>query len=215
MKNFFKIMGIEMDNNNPESGEGFYCSDCGKDVNPEDKICPYCGAAFDNQQRQLSDNDLDQVNQFSKDFYFETTRRHPEWDKYSKVESFGMGPFVTIEIPSPVPGVFPIEITSQEDVPEEITIRFGPADRHMRWRTPPERQTLDGQIEGFEEIIQGIFNEDLIAIQKKPGIFFVTEGLVPLEEYKKMLDKGTLRRAVSWKGTYNYPTDGTHSNWNP
>ena len=111
--------------------------------------------------------------------------------------------------------MFPIEITAEDDEPEEITIHFGPADRHMRWRMPPERQTLVGQIESVEEIIRGIFNEELIAIQKKPGLFFVTEGIVSKQEYKKMYDKGKLRRAVSWKGTYNYPTDGTQCKWHP
>lgn len=204
-----------MDKNNPDSGERFYCSDCGKEVKPDVEICPNCRARFDNQQRKLSDNELEQVNQFSKDFYFEITRRHPEWDRFAKIESFSVEPYVNIEIPSTVQGVFPVEITSQEDVPEEITIRFGPADRHLCWRTTAERKTFTGQMDTVDEITLQIFNEELIAIQKKPGIFFVTEGIVPLKEYKKMLDKGKLRRAVSWKGTYNYPTDGTHGNWYP
>lgn len=204
-----------MDKNNIGDGEEFCCSDCGKEIKPEDEICPHCGATFDDTSRKLSVDDLRLVNQFSRDFYFEITRRHPEWDNYAKIESWGVEPFVTIEIPSPVPGVFPVEISAQEDVPEEITIRFGPADCHLCWRTTPERKTFNGQINTAEEITLKIFNEELIAIQKKPGLFFVTEGIVSQDDYKKMLDKGKLRRAVSWKGTYNFPKDGTHLEWNP
>jgi hypothetical protein len=126
-----------------------------------------------------------------------------------------MGNLLMFEIPSPVPEIFPIEIVSEDDQPEEITIYFGHAHRHLCWRTPSSRHSLDGQILTLEEIVQKIFNEDLIAIQKMPGIFFITEGLATQNEYKKLLDKGKLRRAVSWEGTYNYPKDGTHLQWNP
>jgi hypothetical protein len=112
--------------------------------------------------------------------------------------------------------MFPIEITTIEDVDEEITIYFGPAHFHMCMYTPRGKYSVTDQLNGVEEITQKIFNEELISVQRKPGFFgWVSEGMVTPEEYQKLFDKGKLRRAVSWKGTFNYPYDGTHADWNP
>ena len=164
--------------------------------------------------------DLSKLNSFSKDVYNKMIARHPEWEKYAKVQTYETGSHqevcLSVEIPSPVPGMFPIEITTIEDVDEEITIYFGPAHFHMCMYTPRGKYSVTDQLNGVEEITQKIFNEELISVQSKPGFFgWVSEGMVTPEEYQKRLDKGKLRRAVSWKGTYNYPDDGTHNDWNP
>lgn len=204
-----------MDKNNIGDGEEFCCSDCGKEIKPEDEICPHCGAKFDNKSRKLSDDNLKRFDQFSREFYFEIINRHPEWDKYAFVD-FQMGePLITIEIPAPIPGVPPIEIISESDDYEEITIYFGIAHYHMGIYLRNRKRTLMNQLDGIDEITEMIFNEELIAVQQNPGLFFVTEGMVTLDQYKKLLDEGMLRRAVSWKGTYNFPKDGTHIEWNP
>jgi len=171
---------------------------------------------MDNISSKLSDNDLSKVNEFSKRFYKNIVNRHPEWDKYARIDTFGDQSFVVIQIPPTVPGLFPIEITSCEDVPEELTLYFGPAHFHMRMYLGSGEKTLTDQLNGIEKITDQIFNEKLVAVQKKPGFFgFVAEGLLPPEDYNELLGKGKLRRAISWKGTYNYPKDGTHTNWGP
>lgn len=164
--------------------------------------------------------DLSKLNSFSKEVYSSIISRHPEWEKYAKVESYQIKSFepvyLSVEIPSPVPGMFPIQITTIEDVDEEITIYFGPAHFHMCMYTPHGKNSVFDQLNGVEKITQKIFNEELISIQKKPGFFgFVSEGMVSPDHYKELMDKGKLRRAVSWKGTFNYPDDGSHANWNP
>jgi len=158
--------------------------------------------------------DLSKLSSFSREAYHKIIAKHPEWEKYARIDA-QWGNLLLFEIPSPVPKIFPVEIVAEDDQPEEITIYFGPAHRHLCWRVPDSRHSLGGQILTLEEIVQQIFNEELIALQKKPGIFFVSEGLATHDGYKKMLDKGKLRRAVSWKGTFNYPDDGTHLEWNP
>ena len=163
---------------------------------------------------------LSKLNSFSKDVYFKIIERHPEWEKYAKIKSYQgkyyQKIYLSVEIPSPVPGIFPIAITTLEDEEGEITLYFGLAHFHMYMYTPHKKNTVIDQLNGVDEIIQKIFNEELIAIQKKPGFFgWVAEGMVSPEEYQKLLDKGKLRRAVSWKGTFNYPDDGTHADWNP
>ena len=158
--------------------------------------------------------DISKLSSFSQEAYHKLILLHPEWEKYAKIETTWADQ-LWIEIPSPVPEIFPLEIASEDDLLEEITIWFGPAHRHLCWRTPKSRHSLDGQLLTLEEIVQQIFNEELIAIQKKPRFSWVAEGLVEHDEYKKLLDKGKLRRAVSWKGTFNYPYDGTHLEWNP
>jgi len=164
--------------------------------------------------------DLSKLNSFSKDVYNKIIARHPEWEKYAKVQTWQAGSnqvvFLSVEIPSPVPGIFPVEITTIEDVDEEITVYFGPADIHMHMYLPHKKHSVTDQLDGVDEITQKIFNEELISVQSKPGFFgWVAEGMVTPEEYQKRLDKGKLRRAVSWKGTFNYPYDGTHADWNP
>lgn len=163
--------------------------------------------------------DLSKLNSFAKDVYIKITARHPEWEKYAKVKSWQTESYkkvyLSIEIPSPVPGIFPIEITTIEEEEGEITLYFGPAHFHMYMYTRG-KYTLTDQLNGVEEITQKIFNEELISVQSKPGFFgWVSEGMATPERYQKMLDKGKLRRAVSWKETFNYPHDGTHADWNP
>ncbi len=159
--------------------------------------------------------DLSKLNSFSKEVYNKIIARHPEWEKYARVQSY-QEVYLSIEIPSPVPGIFPIEITTLEDVGDEITLCFGPAHFHMCMYLPHGKYSVFDQLNGVEKITQKIFNEELIGVQNKPGFFgWVSEGMVTPEEYQKLLDKGKLRRAVSWKGTFNYPDDGTHANWNP
>jgi len=165
-------------------------------------------------------SDLSKLNSFSKEVYNKIIARHPEWEKYAKVQSYQVRShqevYLSVEIPSPVPGMFPIEITTIEDEENEITICFGPAHFHMCMYTPIGKNSVFDQLNGVEEITQKIFNEELISIQTKPGFFgWVSEGMVTPEQYQKLLDKRKLRRAVSWKGTFNYPDDGTHANWNP
>jgi len=164
--------------------------------------------------------DLSKLNSFSREVYNKLISRHPEWEKYAKVESYKVRShqevYLSVEIPSPVPGMFPIEITTIEDVDGEITIYFGPAHFHMCMYTPRGKNSVFDQLNGVEEITQKIFNEEFISIQSKPGFFgWVSEGMVTQKQYQKLLDKGKLRRAVSWKGTFNYPADGTHADWNP
>ena len=158
--------------------------------------------------------DLNKLSSFSREAYHKIITKHPEWEKYASIDE-SWGNLLLFKIPSPVPGIFPIEIVAEDDQPEEITIYFGIAHRHLCWRSPKSRHSLDGQLLTLEEIFQEILNERLIAIQQKPGIFFVSEGLDTHDRYKELLDKGKLRRAVSWEGTYNYPKDGTHLHWNP
>jgi len=159
--------------------------------------------------------DLSKLNSFSKEVYNKIIARHPEWEKYARVQLYPEV-YLSVEIPSPVPGIFPIEITTLEDEEGEITIYFGPAHFHMCMYMPYGKDSLFDQLNGVEEITQKIFNEELIAVQNKPGFFgWISEGMVTPVEYQKLLDKGKLRRAVSWKGTFNYPDDGTHANWNP
>ncbi|MBT8387699.1 MAG: hypothetical protein KJO12_09835, partial [Ignavibacteria bacterium] len=79
--------------------------------------------------------DISSLNSFSKEVYSKIIPRHPGWEKYAKLETFpefakpdsNTEVYLLIEIPSPVTGIFPIEITTIEDVEEEITIYFGPA----------------------------------------------------------------------------------------
>ena len=86
----------------------------------------------------------------------------------------------------------------------------------MRMYLPRGKHSVTNQLNGVEEITQQIFNEELIAVQKKPGFFgWVSEGMVTPGENQKLLDKGKLRRAFSWKGTFNYPDERTHADWNP
>jgi len=171
---------------------------------------------MDNISPKLSDDDLNKVNEFSRQFYEKIINRHPEWDKYAMVESCQGKSVVTIKIPPPIEGVFSIEIIPDVDDDEELTIYFGPAHFHMGIYLSREKKTLFDQLNGIEKIAYKIFNEELVAVQKKPGHFgFVAEGLLSPEDYNELLEKGELRRAVSWKGTYNYPKDGTHANWGP
>lgn len=135
--------------------------------------------------------DLERLNDFSKEVYYKIIKRHPEWEQYATVEKYPWDHpkgYLCIKIPSPVPDIFPIEIAAIEDVAEEITIYFGPAHRHLCFRTPKSRHSLDGQLLTVEDIVQQIFNEELIAIQKKPRLFWVEEGLVEHDKYKKLLD---------------------------
>lgn len=163
--------------------------------------------------------DISKLDSFAKEVYSKIIARHPEWDKYAKVDPYkypgGECFYLSIEIPPPIPGVFPIDITDGDDEPDELTIYFGPAHFHMRIYLRRGKKTIFDQLNGIEKITRQIFDEELIAVQGWPGFFFIGEGMVTQDQYKKMLDKGKLRRAVSWKGTYNYPKDGTHLEWNP
>jgi hypothetical protein len=38
--------------------------------------------------------------------------------------------------------------------------------------------------------------------------------MVSKEDYEDLLNKGKLRKAVSWKGTFTYPHNGAHLEWN-
>jgi hypothetical protein len=171
---------------------------------------------MDNISPKLSDDDLNKVNEFSRQFYEKIINRHPEWDKYAMVESYGGESFVTIKIPPPIEGVFSVEIMPVADYDDELTIYFGPAHFHMGIYLRRGQKTLFDQLNGIEKIAYQIFNEKLVAVKEKPGhLGFVAEGLLPPEDYNELLEKGKLRRAISWKGTYNYPKDGTHANWGP
>lgn len=140
--------------------------------------------------------DISKLDSFAEEVYSEIIVRHPEWDKYAKVDSYkypgGECFYLSIEIPPPIPGVFPIDITSGDDEPDEITIYFGPAHFHMGIYLRNRRRTLIDQLDAIDEITKLIFNEELIAVQRNPGFFSVGEGMVSPDEYKKMLDKGKL-----------------------
>jgi hypothetical protein len=114
--------------------------------------------------------DISKLSSFSREAYHKIILLHPEWEKYAKIETRWKN-LLSIEISSPVPEIFPIKIVSEDDEPEEITIWFGPAHRHLCWHTPRSRHSLDGQLLTLEEIVQKIFTEELIGIQKKPGFF--------------------------------------------
>ena len=165
--------------------------------------------------QKLSNDELSKVNEFSRRFYNNIIGRHPEWEKYAKITSFRKESFMTIEIPAPIPNIPPIEIIAESDDAEEITIYFGLAHYHMGIYLRKRKRTLINQLDGIDEITEMIFKEELIAVQQNPGFFSVAEGMVTLDEYQKLLEKGKLRKAISWKGTYNYPKDGTHLEWNP
>ena len=119
-----------------------------------------------------------------------------------------------IEIPPSVQEVFPILIAASEEVDEEITIYFGPTDRHMNYESPRGRKPLTAQLDIIENLIEEIMNEEFRAVQFRRLLFFVFDGIISQKKYKKLLKKGRVRRAVSWKGTFNYPKDGTHLDWN-
>lgn len=192
----------------------YYCSDCGKAVELIDEFCPHCGAKFEVPPKKFSFEDLKRVSDFARHFYTEIIYRYPEWDKYAEIDSFENQTFITIKIPSPVEDVFPVEITSYEEVPQEVTINFGPAHIHMHMYKPTERKFLVDQLDNVETIVQEIFDEELISIRTKKGFLgFFSIAFVTLEKYKQLLDSGKLYKAVSWKGTYNYPKDGTHLDW--
>ena len=159
--------------------------------------------------------DISKLNSFSKEVYDKIIGKHPDWKKYAKYDE-EVEEFLVISIPAPFPDSFDIDIVTLDGEEEEITIYYGPPHFHLFMYKPFRIKTLDDQIEAVEEIIQKIFNEELISIQKTAGIFgFVSFGMVTPEKYTKLLEKGKLCRAVSWKGTYNYPKDGTHLEWNP
>ena len=159
--------------------------------------------------------DLSKLSSFSQEAYRKIIARHPEWEKYVKIIPYREESLLTFEIPAPIPGIPPIEIIAESDDLNEITIYFGMAHYHMGIYLRNRKRTLSNQIDGIDEITGMIFNEELIAVQHKPGFFSVAEGLATLDQYKKLLDKGKLRKAFSWNGTYNLPKDGTHLEWNP
>lgn len=165
--------------------------------------------------------DISKLNSFSQETYHKIIAKHPEWEKFASIYE-GWKELLMFKIPPPVPDIPPIKIIAESDDLEEITIYFGIAHYHMGiylsskesfWRH--RKKTLDDQLNAIYEITEMIFNEELIAVQHNPGFFSVAEGIITLDEYKKLLEKGRLRKAVSWKGTYNFPKDGTHLEWNP
>lgn len=79
---------------------------------------------MDNIYKKLSKDELRKVNEFSKRFYNSIIGKHPEWDKYAKVENWGWLSFVMIEIPPPLQDVFPILIAASEEDDEEISVYF-------------------------------------------------------------------------------------------
>ena len=157
--------------------------------------------------------DISKLNSFSQEVYYRIIQRHPEWDKYAKHDE-ELNEFIVISIPALTSDSFDIDIVTLDGEEDEITIYYGPPHFHLFMYRPFRIKTLDDQIEAVEEIIQKIFSEELISFQKKSGLFgFVTSGIATPEKYNKLLETGKLDMAVSWKGTYNYPRDGTHINW--
>ena len=207
-------MGVETENRGLENTDEYYCSDCGKVIELIEESCPHCGAKFELPTKKFTYEELKEVRPFAKHFYFEIISRYPEWDKYAQIDSFEGQKFITIKIPSPLEDVFPIEITSYEEVPQEVTVHFGPSHIHMHMYKPFEQKFLVDQLDNVETIVQDIFDEELISIRTRKGFLgFFSSGMATVEKYKQLLDSGKLYRAVSWKGTYNYPKDGTHLDW--
>jgi hypothetical protein len=206
------------------SGEGgeSLCSCCGKTLKTNERTCPGCRSILEAPIEFKTGSKFKGINNFSKRVFLKLTGIHPEWENYIKVENYPkrykpyelIDAYISFEIPSPVEGIFPIEITTIEDVEGEITVYFGPAHFHLFMYKPFTVRNLDDQIRAAEEIVNKIIHEELIAVQKKPGFFgFVAEGMISPDRYKKLLYKGKIRKAVSWKGTFNYPDDGTHTEW--
>ena len=207
-------MNVKSENEKGNYSDEYYCSDCGKEVELIEKSCPHCGAKFELLTKKFSYDDLKEVSPFARHFYSEIISRYPEWDKYAEIVSLDGQTFITVKIPPAVEGVFPIEITSYEELPREIMVYFGPAHIHMHEYKPLERKFLVNQLDNVETIVQDIFDEELISIRTKKGFLgFYSIALVPVEKYKRLRDSGKLYKAVSWNGTYNYPKDGTHLDW--
>jgi len=207
-------MNDKSENEEWSYSDEYCCSDCGKEVELIEKSCPHCGAKFELPTKKFSYEELKEVSPFARHFYSEIISRYPEWDKYTEIDSFEGQTYINIKIPSPVAGVFPIEISSYEEVPQEVTVHFGPSHIHMHMYKPLERKFLVDQLDNVETIVQDIFDEELISTRTKKGFLgFFSFGMVSVEKYKQLLDSGKLYKAVSWKGTYNYPKDGSHLDW--
>lgn len=160
-------MNVKSENEKGNYSDEYYCSDCGKEVELIEESCPHCGAKFELPTKKFSYDDLKEVSPFARHFYSEIIYRYPEWDKYAEIDSFQGQTYITIKIPSPVEGVFPVEITSYEEVPQEVTVHFGPSHIHMRMYKPFEQKFLVDQLDNVETIVQDIFDEELISTRSK------------------------------------------------
>ncbi|MDH3267432.1 MAG: zinc ribbon domain-containing protein [Ignavibacteria bacterium] len=197
-----------------ESDE-YICSDCGKEVKTKDNMCPHCGAPFDKPIKITKDFELNKLNDFSKEVYNKIISRHPEWKSYVTHDE-ELLKFVAIYIPSPVSNNLFIDILTMEGEEDEITIYFGPPHIHVPMYKPFKRHTVDNQIEDAEEIIQKIFNEEIILARTRSW-FFVNPNFSWLspDKYNSFIKKNKIYNAISWNGNFVYPENKMNLDWIP
>ena len=122
--------------------------------------------------------------------HYEILRYFPEWEKYS-TRIGGQFSFecLSISIPSPTNDNEKLVIDAEDD---SVIISFGCAHEHF------DNFVYDNYKQMFHEIREmtdKIFNEELIAIERRLFLFLKCGGFYDVNEYAKQLRDGKLLEA--------------------
>ncbi|MBK9096836.1 MAG: hypothetical protein IPM14_01695 [bacterium] len=164
---------------------------------PERNLIPLEKEIF----RSGSKLNFDKLDQHSKDILFEIYKQFPDWLALAENEKEWEERF-TIEWPSPYPGNPTMWVSTAWGDYEDFVVGFGGEHRHMQY-DHKELVTFEGWVKKANEYLEKIKSEELICYET--GGFWGGTDLNNLEFVKEILNKGKLKKAYSWLGTYNYP----------
>jgi hypothetical protein len=167
------------------------------DLFPEKNLVP-----LEKEIARLGSNlNFDKLDQIAKDILFEIYKQFPVWLMLA-VNEKEWGERFTIEWPSPYPGNPSIWVSTAWGDYEDLTVGFGFPHFHMLY-DHKELETYEEWVKKANEYLELIKSEKLICYERRG--FFGGEGLMDPDFVNEISNKGKLKKAYSWFGTYNYP----------
>ncbi len=174
--------------------------------------------------------DLSILTPYSRNVHDEIARRHPLWlkhatnqdaawdarddgmhepiesdeptgDKNDYVKKNLLKCFLNIRFPSPVPGNYPLDMTTIPGDGNETTVEFGPAHDHIRVRKFVFwRGSVQEEMDAAEELMAQIVMEKLTGFESRHGI-----GFAGREKWESLRQEKCLKKSWSWLGNFNFP----------
>jgi len=147
---------------------------------------------------------FDGLDQHSKDVLFEIYRQFPEWLSLAEHEKEWKERF-TIEWQSPHPEMPTLFVSTAWGAFIDLLIGFWGTAAHIQMIDQSYCFTIEHWVKRVNEYAEMIKSEKLIYYESRG--FNGTSDINTPEFVKEVLNKGKLKKAYSWLGTYNYPKE--------
>ena len=149
-----------------------------------------------------SELNFDKLDQHSKDILFEIYKQFPDWLVLAKNEEEWEERF-TIDWPSPYPENPTMWVSTAWGAYVDLVIGFW--DGHIHMIDQSDCQTIECWVKRANDYREMIKSEKLIYYEGRG--FNGASDLNTPAFVKEILNKGKLKKAYSWLGTYNYPKE--------